>query len=45
MREVKDAMSRRILTDLDGVGIGIASATYEVVKVPPLRLERPDGGL
>lgn len=45
VREVKDAMSRQILAELDGVGIGIASATYEVVKVPPLRLERPDGGL
>lgn len=41
VREVKDAMSRAILTELDGVGIGIASATYEVVNVRPLRLEGP----
>lgn len=38
-RGVKDAMSRDILAALDAAGIGVASATYEVTGVPPLRLE------
>jgi small-conductance mechanosensitive channel len=36
VREIKDAMSREILAALDAVKIGIASATYEIVGVPPL---------
>ena len=40
IRELKDAMSREILAALDDAGIGIASATFEVVGMPPLRLER-----
>lgn len=43
IRELKDAMSREILTALDDAGIGIASATFEVVGLPPLRLERGVG--
>lgn len=39
MRETKDAMSREILKALDEAGIGIASSTFEIVGVPPLRLE------
>ena len=39
VRDVKDAMSREILAALDEAKIGIASATYEIVGVPPLRLE------
>ena len=39
-REIKDAMSREILTAVDEAKIGIASATYEIVGVPPLKLER-----
>ena len=38
-RELKDAMSREILAALDVAGIGIASSTFEVVGLPPLRLE------
>ena len=38
-REIKDAISREILPALDEAGIGIASATYEIVGVPPLRIE------
>ena len=38
VRDVKDAMSREILRDLDAAGIGIASATYEIVGFPPLRV-------
>ena len=43
IRELKDAMSREILAALDDAGIGIASATFEVVGLPPLRLERAPG--
>jgi small-conductance mechanosensitive channel len=38
-RELKDALSREILDRLDEAHIGLASATYEIVAVPPLRLE------
>ena len=31
-------MSRDILTALDEAGIGIASATFEIVGLPPIRL-------
>lgn len=45
-RNVKDKMSREILEEFDGAGIGIASATFEVVGLPPLVLrdEREQGG-
>jgi small-conductance mechanosensitive channel len=39
VRELKDAMAREILQKLDEAHIGLASATYEIVGVPPLRLE------
>jgi len=39
VRGIKDAMSRDILAALDAAGIGIASATYEITAVPPLKLE------
>ena len=35
-REIKDAMSRDILRDLEAAGIGIASATFEIVGLPPI---------
>lgn len=41
VRELKDAMSRDILAGFDAAGIGIASATFEVVGVPPLRFAPP----
>ncbi len=31
-------MSREVLSELDEAGIGLASATFEVVGVPPLRV-------
>ncbi|HLG73197.1 MAG TPA: mechanosensitive ion channel domain-containing protein [Chloroflexota bacterium] len=37
-RPVKDLMSRDILTRFDAAGIGIASATYDIVHMPPLRV-------
>ncbi len=40
VRDVKDAMNRDILTAFDTAGIGIASATYDIVGFPPIRLER-----
>jgi len=39
VREIKDRMSRHILQAFDEAGIGIASSTYEIVGVPPLRIE------
>lgn len=38
IRDVKDAMSRDILAGLEAVGIGLASATFEVVGLPSLRV-------
>jgi small-conductance mechanosensitive channel len=40
VRVVKDAMSREILGALDAAGIGIASSTFEIVGLPPLRITR-----
>ena len=40
VRDIKDGMSRQILTALDAANIGIASATFEVVGIPSLRIER-----
>lgn len=39
IRSIKSAMSRDILAELDRAGIGIASGTYEVVGMPPLKVE------
>lgn len=44
VREVKDAMSREILAALDEAGIGLASATFDIVGLPTIRLEPADGG-
>jgi len=38
IREVKDAMSRHILSGLGAAKIGIASSTYDVVGFPPVRV-------
>jgi len=38
IRGLKDAMSRDILKAPDEAGIGLASATFEIVGLPPLRL-------
>ncbi len=45
VREVKDAISREILGRLDAADIGLVSATYSIVGLPPLRLDRPPGDL
>lgn len=40
VRAVKDAMSRDLLTALYAAGITVASATFEIVGLPPLRIGR-----
>jgi small-conductance mechanosensitive channel len=39
IRRMKDAMSREILSQLDKAKIGIASGTYAIVEVPPIKIE------
>lgn len=39
VRHIKDKMSRDILAGLDQAKIGIASGTYAIVEVPPIRVE------
>jgi hypothetical protein len=39
IRGVKEALSREILSEFERAGIGIASATFEVVGFPPLRIQ------
>jgi small-conductance mechanosensitive channel len=39
IRAIKDAMHREIITKLDEAKIGIASGTYEIVGLPPIRIE------
>jgi small-conductance mechanosensitive channel len=43
IRMVKDAMTREILAALDDAKIGIASATFEIVGLPPLHVEAETG--
>lgn len=40
IREIKDRMSRDILAALDQAKIGIASGTYAIVEMPPIRIEQ-----
>ena len=39
-RSAKDAMSREILSALEAKQIGIASSTFEILSLPPLRISR-----
>lgn len=39
IRGLKDRMSREIIDNLDAAKIGIASGTYEIVGLPPIRVE------
>lgn len=39
VRELKDAMGRDILRGLDDAGIQIASATFEIVGLPPVKVD------
>jgi DNA-binding PadR family transcriptional regulator len=45
IRELKDAFGREVLDRFDEVGIGIASATVEIVGLPPLRVVERSAGL
>ncbi|RZK44569.1 MAG: mechanosensitive ion channel [Hymenobacter sp.] len=40
IRGAKDAMSRQIMAGLDEAGIGIASATYDIVGFPPIEIKQ-----
>ncbi len=39
VREVKDRMTRRILEEFAAAHIDVASGTYEIVGVPPIRIQ------
>ncbi len=39
VREIKSKISRELLEQLDRAGIGIASGTYEVVGMPPIKVQ------
>ena len=41
IRGAKDAMARHIIAEFDRAGIGIASATYDIVGLPPIELRTP----
>jgi small-conductance mechanosensitive channel len=43
VRDIKDRMSREIIDALDAAKIGIASGTYDIVGLPPIRIERIRG--
>ncbi len=40
IRDAKDAMSRHIIGEFDRTGMGIASSTYDIVGLPPIRIVR-----
>ncbi|MDQ3479343.1 MAG: mechanosensitive ion channel family protein [Pseudomonadota bacterium] len=40
IREVKDAVTREIIAGFDAAGIKIASTSFEISAIPPLRIER-----
>ncbi len=43
IRGIKDRMSRALLSGLEAAGIGIASSTYDIVGLPPIRVELDAG--
>lgn len=43
IRDVKDAVSRAVLLTFERAGITVASATQEIIGVPPLRVELARG--
>ncbi len=43
IRDIKDAMSRDVLNELEAAGIGLASATYDIVGLPPIRVTLEPG--
>lgn len=45
IREIKDSMSREILRRFGAAGLEIASSTYDIVGMPPLRVENFPPGM
>jgi len=45
VREIKDRMTRDILRDFSEAGLEVASATFEVVGLPPVRVVQAPGGV
>jgi small-conductance mechanosensitive channel len=43
VRRLKDRMTRDVLAGMTAAGIGVASGTYEIVGLPPVRVELPPG--
>ena len=41
IRDLKDALAREILGSLEEAGIPMASATFEIVGLPPLQIQEP----
>ena len=39
VRDIKDRMSRSILKQLSDAGVGIASSTYDIVGMPPIKVK------
>ncbi len=39
-RNIKDRMTRQIIRELEGIGVGIASTSYEITALPPLQIDR-----
>jgi small-conductance mechanosensitive channel len=39
IRDLKNTISREIMDGLDAANIGIASGTYQIVGIPPIRIE------
>ncbi len=44
VRDLKDELSRDMLSELDKAGIGLASATFDIVGLPPVRLIADSSG-
>lgn len=38
IRDIMDAISRKILAEFEGHGIEVASQTFELARIPPVRV-------
>jgi hypothetical protein len=43
IRDIKDKMYREILAEIRKAGIDVASSTYDIVGLPPVRIKHIDG--
>ncbi len=43
IRNIKSQMSRDILNEFDAAGIEVASGTYQVVGMPPIKVQLSGG--